>query len=74
MRTGAETSPDDRAVLVVRLATRAFGDGVRAADWLAQANDLFAGQAPLTVARSSVAGCANVVQVLDDMVALRSGY
>jgi hypothetical protein len=61
-------------VLVVRLATRAFGDGVRAADWLAQANDLFAGQAPLTVARNSVAGCANVVQVLDDMVALRSGY
>ena len=74
MTNGAETSPDDRAELIVRLAIQAFGDGIRAADWLLEANDLFAGQAPLAVAKTSDAGCAKVIQVLDDMVALRSGY
>jgi hypothetical protein len=34
-----DSTADDRARLVVRMAIRAFGDGVRGADWLVQPND-----------------------------------
>jgi uncharacterized protein (DUF2384 family) len=72
MTRGAETStestPEDRACVVVRMALRAFGDGMRAADWLAQPNDVFGGYSPLFLAKESVAGCARVCQVLDSFV------
>jgi hypothetical protein len=50
------------------MALRAFGDGVLAADWLAQPNDAFGGYSPLFLAKESVAGCAQVCQVLDSFV------
>lgn len=74
MSSDTESNPDDRGRLVVRMAIHVFGDDVRAADWLLQSNDLFAGQSPLAVAKSSVTGCGTVVRVLDEMVALRLGY
>jgi uncharacterized protein (DUF2384 family) len=63
-----ESSPEDRACVVVRMALHAFGDAVRAADWLAQPNDAFGGYSPLFLAKQSVTGCARVCQVLDSFV------
>ena len=68
----AESNPDYRANLAARMAIRAFGDGVRAADWLVQPNDLFAGHSPLMLAKESVSGCARVCRALDDLVPRRS--
>jgi hypothetical protein len=67
----AESNPQYRANLAARMALRTFGDGVRAADWLVQPNDLFAGFAPLFVAKDSVSGCARVCQALDALVPRR---
>jgi hypothetical protein len=67
----AESNPDYRANLAARMAIRAFGDGVRAADWLVQPNELFAGFSPLFMAKESVSGCARVCQALDDFVPRR---
>jgi uncharacterized protein (DUF2384 family) len=61
-----ESTADDRAKLVVRMAIRAFGDGVRAADWLVQPNRLFAGRSPLSVARESAWGCTRVCALLEE--------
>ena len=66
--TPTESTADERACLVVRLATRVFDDGLQAADWLSRPNTLFDGQSPLCVARASVAGCAMVCQMLDGFV------
>ncbi len=63
-----ESTMEERAELVVRFATRVFGDGLRAGDWLAKPNKLFDGEMPLLVAKASVAGCARVCQALDSMV------
>jgi uncharacterized protein (DUF2384 family) len=72
MATGTETltesTPDERARLVVRMAIRAFGDGQVAADWLVQPSDLFGGLPPLFVAKQSMIGCARVCSVLDELV------
>jgi uncharacterized protein (DUF2384 family) len=68
VQTSTESTAEDRACLVVRMALRAFGDGVLAADWLAQPNDAFGGRAPLFVAKESVTGCARVCAVLDSFV------
>jgi len=66
-----EPTPEYRASLAARMALRAFGDGVRAADWLVQPNDLFAGCSPLFVAKASMFGCARVCQALDQLVPRR---
>ena len=58
---------DERAETVVRLATRAFGDGLKAAAWMSKPNRLFAGRAPLALARESAPGCASVCEFLDDL-------
>ncbi len=63
-----ESTPDDRAYLVVRMAIRAFGDSVRAADWLVQPNTALAGASPLSVAKASMVGCARVCQALNALV------
>jgi uncharacterized protein (DUF2384 family) len=68
VQTATESTPEDRACVVVRMALRAFGDGVLAADWLAQPNDAFGGYSPLFAAKESVAGCARVCQMLDSFV------
>jgi uncharacterized protein (DUF2384 family) len=64
----AESTPDDRAYLVARMAIRAFGDCIRAADWLVQPSTALAGRSPLTVAKDSMIGCARVCQALDALV------
>ena len=70
----AESTADDRARLVVRMAIRAFGDGARAADWLVQPHDLFGGRSPLTVARESTSGCTPVCAVLDERTGTQSAF
>jgi uncharacterized protein (DUF2384 family) len=70
----AESTADDRAKLVVRMAIRAFGDGVRAADWLVQAHDLFAGRSRLSVAKESALGCTRVCAMLDECAGARSAF
>jgi uncharacterized protein (DUF2384 family) len=64
----SESTPDDRARLVVRMAVRVFGDATRAADWLIQTNDALGGQSPLFIAKDSMVGCARVCQALGDMI------
>jgi uncharacterized protein (DUF2384 family) len=66
-RTSEQSTPEDRAGIVVRAATRVFRDGVKAADWLGTPNPAFGGREPLVVARDSPAGCALVCAVLDTM-------
>ena len=66
--TFSDSTPEDPARLVVRMAIRAFGDGVRAGDWLAQPSEMFNGEAPLFVAKESVAGWARVCEVPDGLV------
>jgi hypothetical protein len=65
--TLAESNPEERAKLAVRMATLVLGDGVRAADWLVHPNDAFGGLTPLFVAKQSMLGCARVCQTLDRM-------
>lgn len=48
----------------VRKAIAAFGDGTRAAEWLAQPNPALRDGAPLHVARDSDEGLAQVVDLL----------
>jgi uncharacterized protein (DUF2384 family) len=72
--TLTESTPEDRAQLVVRLATLVFGDGVRAADWLVHPNDAFSGLTPLLVAKQSMVGCARVCQTLDQLIEARPAY
>jgi uncharacterized protein (DUF2384 family) len=64
----SEATAEDRARLAVRMAVRAFGDGSRAGQWLAEPNSLFDGESPLLVAKASVAGCARVCEILTSMV------
>ncbi len=59
------STPADRASLVARMAMRAFGDSVRAADWLVLPNVALFGRSPLVVAKDSMVGCARVCQALD---------
>lgn len=63
-----ESTPDDRAYLVARMAIRAFGDCIRAADWLVQPSIALAGRSPLMVAKDSMVGCARVCQALELLV------
>jgi len=63
----AECTEHERALVVVRLAIQAFGDGDHAGNWLLKANGLFDGVAPLVVARLSVEGCARVCSMLDEL-------
>ena len=65
-----ESPADERAVVVVRMAVRAFGNGESAGAWLAQPNELLGGDPPLIVARLSVGGCAQVCRILDDLAAV----
>ena len=67
-----ESTADDRAKLVVRMAIRAFGDGVRAADWLVSPSERFGGRTPLSIAKESMVGCARVCQTLDALAPLWS--
>ncbi len=62
-----ESSARERATVVLRMATRAFGDGARAAEWLAKPNVVFDGRAPLVFATESMAGCAQVCEYLDGL-------
>lgn len=63
-----ESTADERARLVVRMALRAFGDGTQTAKWLSQPSGLFDGHSPLFVATTSSTGCAHVCRVLDSLV------
>lgn len=65
-REGASDA-DARARLVVLLARRVFGDGLRATNWLADPNELFGGRTPLVIAIESVAGYGLVRQALDQV-------
>jgi Protein of unknown function (DUF2384) len=64
--TGVSTA-EERAASIVRMATRAFGDGSAAAEWLAAPSALFGGSTPLLVARETVAGYAKVCRYLIDL-------
>jgi uncharacterized protein (DUF2384 family) len=66
-RNSEQSTPEDRAGVVARAATRAFRDRVKAVDWLGAPNPAFGGRAPLLVAKDSPAGCALVCAVLDKM-------
>ncbi len=57
----------ERARLVLGMATGVFGDGIRAEEWLANANELFDGDTPLLVAKGSVTGYGRVCQYLEDL-------
>jgi uncharacterized protein (DUF2384 family) len=63
-----ESTADDRARLVVRMALRAFGDGTQTAEWLSQPSRLFDGHSPLFTATTSSTGCARVCRLLDGLV------
>ena len=52
-RNSEQSTPEDRAGIVERAATRVFRDGVKAADWLGAPNTDLAGRAPLVVATES---------------------
>jgi uncharacterized protein (DUF2384 family) len=67
-QTPGESTAEDRARVAVRMATRAFGDGTQAANWLSEPSDWFDGHSPLFVATASSAGCARVCQFLDSVV------
>lgn len=64
--SGASTAAE-RARLVRRMATGVFGDGMRAEEWLANANESFDGDGPLLVAKGSVAGYGRVCRYLEDL-------
>jgi uncharacterized protein (DUF2384 family) len=61
------TTPEERAILVLRMATRAFGDEAKAARWLSEPNPRFGGIAPLVCATETTANCVLVCQYLDDL-------
>ena len=63
-----DSTADDRARLVARMAIRAFGDGVRSADWLVQPNDGLGGQSPLFIAKESMVGASRVCQMLEELL------
>jgi len=73
-RTSEQSTPEDRAAIVARAATRVFRDGVKAADWLGTPNPAFGGRAPLLVAKENLAACALVCGVLDKMAAERATH
>jgi uncharacterized protein (DUF2384 family) len=62
-----QSTPDERAGLAVRAATRVFRDGLKAADWLGAPHPALDGRAPLIVATESPDGCVHVCGMLERM-------
>lgn len=50
--------------LIVRAAVRAFGDGVRAAEWLAAPNPALEGRRPIIGVRERPEDCQTVLRLL----------
>lgn len=55
---------DDRVNLVVHAATTAFGDGVRAAEWLATPNPALDGRRPIIAVRERLDDYGTVLHLL----------
>lgn len=60
----AESTADERAGRVVRVALRVFRDGIVAADWLVTPNAALGGEAALFAARASDLGCLRACEML----------